>query len=249
MVGDEVEFEITGDGEGRIDAVRPRANHLLRPPVANVAGIFVVFSMLSPRGNIELLDRRLVMAHLTGLAAEIIVSKVDLLGGEAAEQLAQLASAYRQIGYPVWYTSATTGEGLTPLADYPREGIWVLTGESGAGKSSLLKALIPDASVATQALSRIGRGQQTTRWVRLYPLSGYWLADSPGYTALETKVDDRQRIVEAFPEFHDLPCRFVDCLHGEEPGCAVHQAMAEGRVAEWRYRHYRKLLRDWVKSF
>ncbi|MCY0877907.1 MAG: ribosome small subunit-dependent GTPase A [Firmicutes bacterium] len=249
LVGDQVEFEVTGPGEGRIDVVLPRVNQLVRPPVANVTGLWVIFSLVSPSGNLELLDRRLVMGHLMGLAQEIIFSKVDLVEGELRARLEQLLSTYRAIGYPVWPVSATMGQGLASLVSHPRRGLWVLTGESGAGKSSLLKALIPAAPVATNALSRIGRGQQTTRWVRLYALGNAWLADSPGYTALETQVSDRRRIVEAFPEFRDAACRFADCLHGQEPGCGVQEALREGRIAEWRYRHYRKLLTDWVKSY
>lgn len=247
MVGDRVQFEPTDEGEARIDAVLPRVNQLLRPPVANVSGLLVVYSLAEPQGSLELLDKRLVMAHLTGLEAEIVISKTDVAKEYAT--IRDLAARYREIGYPVWLVSTPREEGIRELLDHQRAGLWVLTGESGVGKSTLLKALLPDAEAATQELSRIGRGQQTTRWVRLYRMpAGYWLADSPGYTALETAVTDPWAILEAFAELQGWNCRFNDCLHGQEPGCGVVEAVQRGEVAEWRWRHYRKLISEWVKK-
>lgn len=247
LVGDRVRFEPTDEGEARIDAVLPRANQLLRPPVANVAGLLVVYSLAEPQGSLELLDKRLVMAHLTGLEAEIVISKTDVAPDPAA--LRDLVARYREIGYRVWLVSIPQGAGTTELLGYQRTGIWVLTGESGVGKSTLLKALIPDAQASTQALSRGGRGQQTTRWVRLYGMpAGYWLADSPGYTALETAVAEPRQILAAFGDLTVWQCRFSDCLHGLEPGCGVVEAVQRGDVAEWRWRHYRKLASEWVKK-
>lgn len=247
MVGDRVVIEPTDPGEARIEAVLPRANHLVRPPVANVAGLFVVFSLESPAGSLELLDKRLVMADVAGLHAEIVLSKVDLVCNRT--RLVDVAAAYRRAGYRVWEVVVPDPTGLAAFVQETREGIWVLTGESGVGKSTLLKSIIPSAVAEAGALSRIGRGQQTTRWVRLFRLQGYWLADSPGYTALETTLTDPRRVRDAFWELGAESCRFSDCLHRQEPGCAVRVAVEAGDIAEWRYQHYLKLLSDWVKSY
>lgn len=247
LVGDHVLIEPTDPGEARIEAVLPRENHLVRPPVANVEGLFVVFSLESPAGSLELLDKRLVMAQLQGLRAELILSKVDLVQNE--DRLEAVAAVYAHAGYPVWRIAMPRGMGWDGLAHQPRHGVWVLSGESGAGKSTLLKAMIPTAEASAGELSRIGRGQQTTRWVRLYAIDNYWLADSPGYTALEATVDSPYDIEASFPEFERFRCRFNDCLHRDEPGCQVKGARGSGEVAEWRYCHYLSLLSEWVKSY
>ncbi|MCL5116075.1 MAG: ribosome small subunit-dependent GTPase A [Firmicutes bacterium] len=247
MVGDRVIIEPTDPGEARIDAVLPRDNQLVRPPVANVGGLFVVFSLTEPSGSLELLDKRLVMARIHGLEAEIVLSKADLPGNR--QDLSRIQQVYEAAGYRVWQVSSPRGLGLQELVRERRAGIWVLTGESGVGKSTLLKAIIPSAQAETQELSRIGRGQQTTRWVRLYQMHGYWLADSPGYTALESTVAEAAMIREGFPEFEGHRCRFADCLHRQEPGCGVKEALSTGEIAEWRYQHYQKLLTEWVKAY
>lgn len=247
MVGDRVVILPTDPGEARIEEVLPRHNHLVRPPVANVSGVFVVFSLESPQGSLELLDKRLVMAYLAGLDAEIVISKVDLVQNRA--RLDQLTATYRQAGYRVWWTSSIAHQGLTDMVHETRQGIWVLTGESGVGKSTLLKGIIPEAEAETGELSRIGRGQQTTRWVRLYAIDAYWMADSPGYTALETTVTDAREVLAAFEEFSAYTCRFSDCSHRREPGCAVRVGLEAGDIADWRYQHYLKLAAEWVKSY
>ncbi|PSR20791.1 MAG: ribosome small subunit-dependent GTPase A [Sulfobacillus acidophilus] len=247
LVGDRVVLVPTDPGEARIDEILPRTNQLLRPPVANVTGLFVVFTLAHPVGNLELLDKRLVMAKLLGLEAEVVLSKVDLLTDAAV--LDEVQWAYQSAGFRVWRVSSRTGLRLKDMVQHRRQGIWVLTGESGAGKSTLLNAMIPQQEALTQALGRTGRGQQTTRWVRLYRLGDYWLADSPGYTALTASVRDPRAIASAFEEFSAFTCRFANCLHGQEPDCTVRVAVAENRIPQWRYRHYRKLLSEWVRTY
>ncbi len=247
LVGDWVQFEPTDSGEARIDAVLARQNQLLRPPVANVTGLFVMFSVAHPAGSLEMLDKRLVVAYLLGMQAEIIISKVDLLDNRNSVQ--ELMRAYGQAGYRVWTVAGPSREGLAELLAPSRTGIWVLTGESGVGKSTLLKAILPEEALETQELSRGGRGQQTTRWVRLYRLGDAWLADSPGYTALEAVASRAEEIRDAFEEFAAYRCRFQDCFHGQEPGCEVGGAVQRGEIAAWRYQHYRKLAAEWVKAY
>ncbi len=247
LVGDRVEVTPTDPGEAVITKVLPRANALFRPPVANVSGLFVVFTLVEPKGSLELLDKRLVMADVLDVDAEIVVTKTDLV--ENKEKLSRFVQLYEAIGYRVWMTSALTRVGVSELIDVLRTGIWVLIGESGAGKSSLVKAMLPEEHVAVQELSRIGRGQQTTRWVRLLQVHDFWLADTPGHTALDMVVRDPHRIRSAFWEWEDAACRFPDCFHIDEPGCNVVPKVRLGLYDANRYRHYRLILQQWVKSY
>ncbi|MCY0908511.1 MAG: ribosome small subunit-dependent GTPase A [Sulfobacillus thermosulfidooxidans] len=247
LVGDWVEIERTDPHEAIVTKVWPRRNQLVRPPIANVAGLFVVFSASQPKGSLELLDKRLVLAHMMGVAAEIVVTKTDLNDAEGRQH--HVITLYQNIGYRVWPVSAVTGQGINALVSAKREGVWVLVGESGAGKSSLAKALLPHERIEVQELSRIGRGQQTTRWVRLLRTGTFWLADTPGYTALETTVKDAARIRDAFWEWDGARCRFASCYHLDEPGCAVLDGLQSGRFDLGRYAHYKVMLEQWVKPY
>lgn len=247
LVGDRVEFEPTDAGQARITRVLPRTNTLVRPPIANIAGVFSVFSLVEPRGSLELLDKRLVMAHLAGAEVEVVITKVDLVLDALAWQV--LAQGYRQAGYKVWTLSSVTGYGVESWIQSPRQGIWVLTGESGAGKSLLMKTLMPEEDIPVGSLSRVGRGQQTTRYVRLFRIADFWMADSPGYTSLAATIEDPYAILEAFREWREVRCRFPDCLHRDEPGCLVKEGVKSGRYMESRYQNYLMLLESWVKRY
>lgn len=247
MVGDRVEFAPTDPGQAMITRVLPRKNVLVRPPIANVGGLFAVFSLSQPKGSRELLDKRLVLAGLSGVAAEVVISKVDLLDSLAEAE--RLGDVYRRAGYPVWLVSAHNGEGIAAWTAAPRVGVWVLTGESGVGKSSLLQRLLPDQEIATGELGRGGRGQQTTRWVRLFRVADFWLADAPGYTALTATVDRVEDLLAGFPEWREATCRFPDCRHLQEPDCGVKEGVATGRFDPVRYRHYVLLTETWVKRW
>lgn len=246
LVGDRVRFAPTDPGEAVVLEVAPRRNQLVRPPVANVEGMFALFSLVSPRGNRELLDKRLAIAHLMDLAAEVVITKVDLL--EDPSPALALKAVYERAGYRVWLVSAVTLSGVQAWLEGSRQGIWVLTGESGVGKSSLIRAALPEATVESQGLSRIGRGRQTTRTVRLWPFGPEaWLADTPGFTQLSYQVADRRQILAAFPEIAAVRCRYSDCWHLREPGCEVQAAVAAGQIDPVRYRHYCQLLDEWYQ--
>ncbi len=244
MVGDRVALMPTDPGQALITAVEPRMNTLLRPPAANVTGLLVVYTMTRPEGNRELLDKRLVLAELSGMRAEIVLNKADLTPVDAWEQL---ANVYRDVGYRIWRVSVLTRVGIDEMIASPRQGTWILTGESGVGKSSLLSAILPEVKLESQELSRIGRGRETTRQVRLWLVGEFWLADAPGYTALTLEVERAEDILAAFPEFARHHCRFGDCRHLVEPGCGVRQALAQGEVDRIRYRSYTTILTNWVK--
>lgn len=240
-VGDRVECRATDPGQGVIVGVEARGLTLERPPVANVSGLVMVFTLVDPVGSTELLDRRLILAELYGVKSLLLAHKADRVPPERRAELEPWARLY-----PLIWTSVQTGEGL---ADVPRrlgEGIYVLTGESGAGKSSLLAALLGEAGPAAGALTRRQRGRQTTRTVSLHRLGDGYLSDTPGFSRLNLPPMTSEELRWAFPEFRQLRCRFRDCLHRDEPGCALPAARAAGSVSAIRYRHYRTFLEETV---
>jgi ribosome biogenesis GTPase len=238
LVGDRVDVAPAEPGVGVIWAVKPRGVTLDRPPVANVTGLVVVFSLVEPPGSFDILDRRLVLAELLGLDVVLAAHKADLVMPPDREVLRPWGDLY-----PLVWTSVRTGEGMDALAERIGPGIWVLTGESGVGKSSLLKHLAPDAPAVVQALGSGGRGRQTTRVVSLVPLAGdpgRYLADTPGFSRLDLPPVTLEDLRAAFPEWREARCRFHDCRHLGEPGCEVEAWAEAGRVSPRRFAHYRR---------
>jgi len=248
LVGDEVEYTTTGAQSGVIENVLPRRSRLIRPPVANVDRAILVFAVRDPHPNPLLIDRLLIQAGAAGVIPVLCINKADL----GAEKAAGLTSIYRPVGYAVLVTSAKTGAGLDALREVLRTGVSVFAGPSGAGKSSLLNALEPGLGLKTQAVSaKIGRGRHTTRHVELLPLTGGGLVvDTPGFSSLALPPLERTELARFFPEFQAyLPdCRFTGCLHDQEPGCAVKEAVAAGKISRLRYENYLKLLHEVIEQ-
>jgi ribosome biogenesis GTPase len=240
LAGDRVEFH-AANPVGIIERVLPRTNRLTRPPLANVSQMVAVFSPVHPRGSLELLDRRLVAAELMGLDAVIVVSKRDLWQDtDTWESMLPWRRAYPTVG-----VSTVEGVGLSRVADLVGEGIAVLSGESGVGKTSLLVQLAPGLARPVGNLSERGdRGRHTTRSVLLMPVGRGWLADTPGFTQLDLPPHDALALRDAFPEWKGAPCRYPDCRHVGEAGCAIPTMLAAGAVDERRYAHYRLFLSE-----
>lgn len=224
-----------------VERVLPRQNRLVRPPLANAEGLLAVFSPVQPTGSLALLDRRLVAAELMGLSSAIVVTKYDLWMDDPTTW--QRLAPWRAI-YPTVAVSIGRDGGWERIPEMLGHGVWVMTGESGVGKTSLLRRLLPEGAVAgaVGALSgRTGRGRHTTRTVALVPVGAAWLADTPGFTHLELPPHDAVSLRDAFPEWRDARCRYGNCRHLAEPGCVVPQWIAAGQVSPQRYQHYRLL--------
>jgi len=235
-----------------IEAVEPRTTELYRPPVANVDQVILVFTLVQPEFNWALLDRQLVLAEAEELGVVLCLNKADLV---EPEQIDPIVSVYRQIGYPVLVTSAKTGQGIDALEQALSHHISVFAGQSGVGKSRLLNSLNPEFRLQTGAVSaKIGRGRHTTRYVQLLPLGDQgWVADSPGFNYLELQHLSKEELPFCFPEFRRLQtsCRFTNCLHHQEPGCAVKQALEQGDIHPQRYANYLDMLeelRQWEEN-
>jgi len=239
-VGDRVTVEGVDwtSRRGAVAAVAGRTSLLSRPAVANCNRVVVVMALVQPDLDPIQLTRFLLTAEATGVAVDLVLTKADLLAPELLQAWQQRLAAW---GYQPWLVSAQTGEGIEPLRHHLAvPGIAVLCGPSGVGKSSLLNALVPDLALRVGAVSgRLQRGRHTTRHVELFPLgAGGLLADTPGFNRPELPADP-VALAALFPEVRgrlaDGGCRFTNCLHQGDPGCAV--------GSDWpRYPHYLQCL-------
>ncbi|MDI3270530.1 MAG: ribosome small subunit-dependent GTPase A [Bacillota bacterium] len=248
LVGDEVEVELLPDGRGIIRRIEARRNQLERPPVANVDRLLVVFSWESPKVAPEWVDRVLLQGEWRRLAMALFLNKGDLLVGERREEGERFLSLYRQAGYPAWMGSAREKENLEPVEGFlAGEGITVLAGESGLGKTRLLNALYPGLELKSGVVSeKTGRGRHTTRHPQLLPTGKGWVVDTPGFSRLFLPPVEPHELGRLFPEMRERAqeCRFRDCLHRTEPGCAVREAVHRGEVDESRFGRYLQFLEE-----
>lgn len=260
-IGDRVKISRLPDGTGMIEEVLPRERVLSRRApgergrsgrhaaagaeqviVANPDQVVVVFACAEPRPRLPMLDRFLVTAEANRLPTVICANKLDLVPPEQCQAHFDL---YARLGYRVLYTSAQTGFGLDELRAALAGRLSVLTGPSGVGKSSLLNALEPGLGLRARAVSQATfKGRHTTVYSELLPLAGGgYMADTPGIRALSLWDIEPEEVDAYFVEIGPLvaQCEFSDCTHTHEPGCAVRQAVAEGRVAESRYESYLRI--------
>jgi len=256
-VGDDVHLERgTRDDAWAISEILPRRSQLARRApgggqgerivAANVDQVVIVFAAAKPEPHPRMLDRFLVIAEGNGLAARIIINKVDLVGEAAAHER---FAAYERVGYPVHYTAAKSGLGLESIRAMLGERRSVLTGPSGVGKSSLLNALFPGANLRVGAISEsVNKGRHTTVGAVMLPLpndNGY-VIDTPGLREVGLWSLPAERLDECFPELRALKdrCRFADCRHVAEPDCAVRDAVSRGEIDDARYDSYCRLLEE-----
>lgn len=246
LVGDEVMFSLTENGEGTVEEILPRTSELIRPPVANVDLAILVFSVTEPSLNLQLLDKFLVHIEHAGIPAVLCLSKQDLENDGLETEEAQAAAAsvqriYRKLGYEVFGTSSRLGEGVDSLHERLKGHVAVFAGQSGVGKSSLLNAIVPGLELETNAISnRLGRGKHTTRHVELIEIGGGLVADTPGFSQLDFTELGIEDLGYCFVEMRELSpeCKFRGCTHVHEPGCAVLAAVEAGDIEPSRHEHY-----------
>ncbi len=243
--GDQVRFHQTGPTTGVIETLLPRSTLLYRADAvrqkliaANVDLVLLV-TATTPPFSTELLSRSLVAAEAQGIAACLVLNKCDIAHGVAAAL--QLLASFKAAGYPVIQLAAR--QSAAPLAEWLAGRRAVLVGQSGMGKSTLINALIPEASARTGEISRaLGSGRHTTTFTRLYPYQGGgWIIDSPGLQRFGLAHINPAALAGYFPEFRPFlgQCRFRDCRHdAKSHGCAIAAAVAQGAIASARWRHY-----------
>lgn len=255
LVGDRVVVQELGDGMGYLEKILPRKNFFKRPSVANIDQLVIVASMAVPETDPFLIDRVASIARLKGCGVVVCVNKCDLITGDS------LADIYRKVGFPTVCVSAATGEGMGGLIDLIAGKVSAFTGNSGVGKSSILNAVEPEFAISTNEISeRLGRGKHTTRHVELYHLScGADVVDTPGFSSFDSEEMDielRNSLPDTFPEFEPFfgLCRFTGCSHTKEKGCAVLQAVKDGKICPTRHASYVRLyeelktVKDWERK-
>ena len=257
-VGDRVTLRVSEDDQtGFIVDIHERENKLSRRAagrragqehviVSNIDAAWAVQAVRMPKLNPGFIDRFLVATELFEVPAGIIMNKVDLLTDDEAEEVRELEQMYEDLGYPVLRTSATEGDGLQALKDELADRVNVIAGPSGAGKSSLLNAIEPGLDVETGEVSdKTQKGRHTTTFAELHPLSfGGYVVDTPGireFGMLEIHPADLAHFFVEFIDYLD-DCKFQDCTHDHEPGCAVKEAVDEGEIHWRRYESYLNIL-------
>ena len=245
LVGDNVELEIDELGKGTIRRIQPRRNEFLRPPVANLDIMVIVASAAIPVTEPFLIDRMAAVAQSAGVRPVICINKADVNSAD------ELFGIYSRTPFPVFRVSAATNEGIGGLVDELYGNISVLTGNSGVGKSSILNALGLELAVG-EVSDKLGRGRHTTRHVEIHTLKNTKgpdarVIDTPGFSSFDTgkmSLIEQSDIENGFPEFEPFlgKCRFRDCVHVREPGCAVLSALGEGKIDASRHRSYVMLL-------
>ena len=255
LVGDRVEVRELGNGEGFVEAILPRKNAFSRPAVANIDQLVVIASGAIPKTDPFLIDRVAAIAALKGCRVMVLLNKCDLDCADA------LYAVYAAAGFPTLRVSAETGEGIEELKPLIAGKLSAFTGNSGVGKSSILNALDPAFQLQVGDVSQaLGRGRHTTRHVELFHLScGADVVDSPGFSSFETdelNLELKHRLPETFVEFRPYldQCRFVGCSHTKEKGCAVLEAVRDGKIQRSRHVSYIRLyeelrpLQDWQEK-
>ena len=244
LVGDEVLFS-PGQGEehGWLEKILPRKTECLRPPVANVTKL-VIMTAPVPEPDLLLVDRQISRAYAQGMDILLVVNKCDL-NPDTAEQMKK---EYNPAGIQVIPISAKTGKGLEQLRKaLTGSALCCFTGQSGAGKSTTLNALL-DLDLETGTISRkIARGKNTTRHTELIEKNGIRVMDTAGFNLLEAEnALDPGELKNRYPEFapYEGKCRFRECLHDREPGCAVTAAAEKGEISSGRLERYRELLAE-----
>lgn len=245
VCGDRVEFSLEKDGSGVIDRIEERRSLLIRPPLANLDLLVFVASTCEPQPNLLLLDKFIAIAEYKSIEPVVVFTKID------KQDPSEYLEIYQRVGITALSVDNVTGSGSEKVKELITGKLSAFTGNTGVGKSSLMRNIFPDRDFATGEISRkLGRGRHTTRHIELFPLEGGgYVADTPGFSSFETNRYDiifKDKLADCFCEFREYEgrCRFADCRHIAEKGCAVREAVAEGIIPVSRYDSYKVMFEE-----
>lgn len=247
LVGDNVELDVLDETEklGNIRQILPRRNALLRPAVANVDQALVLFAIVKPNPNFNLLDRFLIHMERQQLPTVICFNKEDIASDQEKEALRK---SYETCGYQVLFISVLENRGVERVKRILEGKTTTLAGPSGVGKSSLINRLAPHISMETGEISeKIARGRHTTRHSEIIPLGREtYIMDTPGFTSLAISDITKEELGGYYPEFREYEpfCKFRGCAHLSEPSCGVKEAVEAGKISQVRYENYKILYRE-----
>ncbi len=247
LVGDDVIIDVLSesDMEGNITEILPRKSELLRPAVANVDQVLLVFAVTKPKPNINLLDRMLVRMERDAIPSIICFNKCDLAKDD---DIRKLQDIYEKTAYPVRFITTQSPDDVSMIKGFLTGKTTALAGPSGVGKSTLINQLSPEIQMETGEISKkIGRGRHTTRHAQLISLDDHsYLVDTPGFTSLTVDDFELEELASCFPEFaqYEPQCRFRGCSHLNEPDCAVRAALEQNLISESRYHSYGLLYQE-----
>ena len=253
MVGDDVEISVRQQGENTIDTISERKNFLLRPPLANLDRLFIVSSIVEPSVSVYNIDKLTAIAQRKGIESIIVFTKTDLNA-----DYEKYAVIYRKAGFKT-VLCRKDKSGADEIRDLLEGKISAFTGNTGVGKSTLLNLIEPSLNLPTGETSKkLGRGRHTTRHCELFKVAGGYVADTPGFSAIDFEKSERilkDDLPYCFKDFLEYlgQCRFNSCSHVADKGCAVCQAVEEGKISESRHNSYIQMynevkdIKEWEK--
>ncbi len=263
-VGDHVTIDSESSGkQGLIKEVMPRKNYIIRRAsnlsreyqiiAANIDQALLVVTLVSPETPLEFIDRFLASAEAYRIPVHLIINKMDLYDTKMLKEVDHLTNIYEQIGYPCLKTSIVQSDNIEPFRNLLKDKINVISGKSGVGKSSLINAVDPELQIKTEDVSSYHQtGKHTTTYSEMHPLIfGGYVIDTPGIKGFGVIDMERDEIYHFFPEIFRLSsgCQYYNCLHINEPNCAVIKALKKGTLSPSRYKSYRSLLEKKDKKY
>ena len=247
LVGDDVEIQILDEEEskGNIEKLLPRKSELIRPAVANIDQALVIFAIVKPQPNFNLLDRFLIMMEQQSIPCIICFNKADI---DEEEEGISYEEMYRACGYKTLQVSAKTGQGIDELKEMLVGKTTTVAGPSGVGKSSIINELQTGIRMETGAIStKIERGKHTTRHSELIAMEeNTYILDTPGFSSLGLFDLEKEDLAKYYPEFvnYERYCKFAGCAHMNEPVCGIKEAVEDGEISNLRYENYKLLYQE-----